>query len=198
MLRYYITDSFALGGAAALLRCARHWIERGVEMIQLREKWMAAAEMTRTASELVKISAASGGSTKVLVNGRVDVAIAAGAHGVHLPSHAISPVRIRQFAPPAFVIGVSCHDRIELDRAVREHADFAVLGPVFSPLSKHHTGPVLGLDGFASLARGAGIPVLALGGVTWENEKSCLDAGAAGIAGISLFQRTTATSSSPE
>lgn len=178
-----------------MLDCARAWIERGVDMIQLREKWMSAAEMTRTARDLVKLIGPTGGSARIIVNGRVDVAISAGAHGVHLPSNAISPGQIRRIAPTGFVIGVSCHSRFELDRAVSEGADFAVLGPVFAPLSKAHTGPILGLDGFASLARGAPIPVLALGGVTWENADQCLAAGAAGVAGISLFQRTPLTSS---
>ena len=85
------------------------------------------------------------------------------------------------------LIGVSCHDEGEVAQASLEGADFAVLGPVFAPLSKPAHSPILGLEAFGRLARSVRIPVLALGGITTENIAACLASGAAGIAGIALF-----------
>ncbi len=121
----------------------------------------------------------------MLVNERADIALAAEADGVHLPGHALSPLILRRLG--IGVIGVSCHDAGELARAEREGADFAVLAPVFAPLSKESGTPPLGLARFEQLARAVRIPVLALGGVTPGNTAACLAAGAAGVAGITLF-----------
>ena len=102
-----------------------------------------------------------------------------------------SPHRIRKIAPPDFVIGVSCHGEEDLLRAEEEGADFAVIGPVFPSLSKparDDTPRPLGLDRLARLTAAVRIPVLALGGVTPRNAPLCMRAGAAGIAGIAMFQ----------
>jgi thiamine-phosphate pyrophosphorylase len=124
----------------------------------------------------------------VLVNSRVDVALAAGAAGVHLPSDSIAPSRWRKLVPPGFLLGVSCHNRQDLERAQAEGADYAYLSPVFAPLSKPDDRPPLGLDGFQQLIAGLTMPVLALGGITWAHQAACEAAGAAGIAGISLSE----------
>ncbi|MCX6599720.1 MAG: thiamine phosphate synthase [Acidobacteria bacterium] len=124
----------------------------------------------------------------VLINSRVDVALAAGAAGVHLPSDSIAPSRWRELVPPGFLIGVSCHNRDDLERAQAEGADYAYLSPVFAPLSKPDDRPPLGLEGFQHLIAGLTMPVLALGGITWAHQQACEAAGAAGIAGISLSE----------
>ncbi|MCX6592447.1 MAG: thiamine phosphate synthase [Acidobacteria bacterium] len=124
----------------------------------------------------------------VLINSRVDVAVAAGAAGVHLPSGSISPARWRSIAPAGFIIGVSCHTREDLERAQAEGADYAYLSPIFAPLSKSDDRPPLGLPGFQQLIAGLTMPVLALGGITWAHQAACEAAGAAGIAGISLSE----------
>jgi thiamine-phosphate pyrophosphorylase len=154
------------------------------DFIQVREPGLEA----RALAGCVRAWMAAGGN-RVLVNDRTDVAIACGAAGVHLRDRSIAPRRIRQIAPPGFVITVACHDPDGVLRAAGEGADYAILAPVFAPLSKPATAAPLGLDALRAIAAKAGIPVIALGGITAENAPSCMDAGAAGIAGITMFRR---------
>ena len=120
----------------------------------------------------------------MLVNSRVDVALTCGAAGVHLPSDSVPASVWRPRLPPGFLIGISCHALNDLDPA----ADFAVFGPVFDTPSKRQYGPPQGLQRLREFCTASSIPVLALGGVTLANANSCVEAGAAGIAGITLFQ----------
>ncbi len=183
MRRYYITNRKAVGGVAAVLRCMERNIRDGVDMIQIREYDLPAAELidlTRRAVALV-----AGTSTRILVNSRADIAVITGAHGVHLPANSIPPARLRPIRPSGFVIGVSCHTRMELQRAQTEDADFAVFGPVFPSPGK---GAAVGIDGLRAAVRGLRLPVYALGGITKQNAADCLAAGATGVAAITWFQ----------
>jgi len=153
------------------------------DFIQVREPELEARELACLARAW---SAASG--ARILVNDRADVAIACGAAGVHLRDGSISPGRIRRVAPPGFVITVACHDAQSVLRAANEGADYAILAPIFAPLSKPTTAPPLGLDALRSIVLQAGIPVIALGGITAENAPQCIDAGAVGVAGITMFR----------
>ncbi|MGH9629272.1 MAG: thiamine phosphate synthase [Bryobacteraceae bacterium] len=184
MRRYYITDSRAAGGTDAVLTHIQSAIASGVDYIQIREKDLSA----RAFADLVRVAVrlAGSGPAKILVNERTDVALAAGAHGVHLPSESLSPTLIRPLLPDGSVIAVSCHTLSDVERAEAEGADFVVLGPVFETPGK---GRPLGLEAFGQIAKSAGVPVFALGGITVENAGACIRAGAAGVAAIRMFQQ---------
>jgi thiamine-phosphate pyrophosphorylase len=183
MILYAISDG--RGGAdGGVSRWAAGCFADGVDWVQIREKDLEARTLLAVAVEARQMAA--GG--RLLVNERADVALAAGLDGVHLPSDSIGPSSCRRALGARAVVGVSCHSLSEVARAGADGADFVVLGPVFETASKRRYGPPLGLAALANACREASIPVLALGGVSVENAGRCLDAGAAGVAGISLFR----------
>ena len=182
----YITDRRGVSGGN-LLPVIEQAIAAGVDLIQIREKDMP----TRPLLALVEaaVARARGTATRILVNDRLDLALAAEAEGVHLPAKGLPVAEVRRRCPE-LLIGVSCHNLDELRAAEEGGADFALFGPVFQPLSKESAATPLGLEKLAEAAGAAGIPVLALGGVALENAADCLRAGAAGLAAISLFQKS--------
>lgn len=186
MIRYYITDRQSTGGVEQLVRIVAHHLDRGIEMIQIREKDLEARALYDLVRRIVLLP--NPHAARILVNSRADVAIAAGADGVHLPGNSLPPSRLRPIAPAGFVIGVSCHEVEEVRAAEQEGADFAVFSPIFASLSKEIAAPK-GIEELRRAAAAVRIPVLALGGINAKNAPLCVDAGAAGVAGISLFQR---------
>jgi thiamine-phosphate pyrophosphorylase len=191
VLRYYITDRRAQGWSKAeLLECIARNVRDGVDYIQIRERDLTARELFELTMEAVQ--RADGFPTRILVNDRADIALAAGAHGVHLRSNSISPDRAREILPQPYLIGVSCHSIHEVQAA--QGADFLVFGPVFESPGK---GPAQRLAALAQAAAASQAPVLALGGVDEQNAKACMQAGATGITGIRLKFSSREGSQSP-
>ncbi|MDE3105546.1 MAG: thiamine phosphate synthase [Acidobacteriota bacterium] len=203
MLRYAITDRalFAPEKAAlsadyrqdALTQQAWQLAAEGVHLLQIREKDLPASQLYQLLGQV--LAATAGSPLRVLVNGRADVAAAAGAAGVHLTAHPgeLTAAQVRAIfahaGRPAPYLSASCHSLAEVQRAAAAGVDLLLFGPVFG---KTVQGVALrdglGLDALrAACATAAPVPVLALGGVTPQNTAACLAAGAAGVAGIRLF-----------
>jgi thiamine-phosphate pyrophosphorylase len=156
-------------------------IGAGVDLIQVRERGLDAALLVGLVARTV--ARAGRTTTRVLVNDRADVAMAAAAHGVHLRGDAAPTSRVRELVGPDVLIGRSIHDPVETTDA----ADFLVFGTVFRTASKPADAPVAGLDALAEASRRSTVPVLAIGGVTPDRATACRMAGAAGIAAIGIF-----------
>jgi thiamine-phosphate pyrophosphorylase len=167
----------------------RHCISRGdreglpeADVIQLRAKDLDAGELLLRAQRLRGKFQGT-----LLINDRIDVCLAAGADGVHLPSHRIAPSVLKDRFGAHLVIGASCHCLDDVLRAETEGADYVYLSPIFESTSKPGYGPALGVAALEAVVAQVKIPVFALGGITRANEALCVEAGAAGIAGISYF-----------
>jgi thiamine-phosphate pyrophosphorylase len=205
---YYITDRTAFPGDDRNRR--RHLLEKiaeaasqQVDYIQLREKDLPTRDLEQLASEAMRIICRESKlttdhcplTTALLINSRTDIALSTGAAGVHLPANDVSPQEVRaawkcgagaparELSPRSPQISVSCHSPQEAAEAARNQATLALFAPVFK---KKDASPA-GLEALRQACQ-AKIPVLALGGVTLQNAHSCLEAGAAGIASIRLFQ----------
>ena len=203
----YITDRRQLR-SVSLAAVIRETVRAGVDIVQVREKDLTSRELIALVEEALRLNVGASGAgpgpnairpylvagenggtrTRVVVNDRVDVALAAGADGAHLAAHSMPAQVVRRFVPRAFLIGVSCHSLGEAMAAESGGADYLVLGPVFETPSKLGYGPPLGLERLRNITSRIRIPVLALGGITVERIRPCLEAGASGIAGIRIFQ----------
>jgi thiamine-phosphate pyrophosphorylase len=197
MLRYAITSRTLFPGderqqQAQLIEQTARWASSGIGLIQLREKDLPAADIAVLARRILKNLPAT---TKLLINSRADIAVAVGAQGVHLTAAPgeLTPDQVRHLyvtanLPPP-VITVSCHTLAEVAQARDNRVDAILFAPVFG---KSVAGQIVsagqGLDQLrAACTTAAPTPVYALGGITLENAPTCLQAGAAGIAGIRLF-----------
>ena len=160
----------------------------GVDLIQIRERRLddrALAILTRRA-----VDATRGTSCRIVVNDRVDIALAAHASGVHLRGDSVAASRIRAMAPDGFLIGRSVHDPAEA-AAVEAGGgcDYLLFGTVFPSTSKPSTDPISGPGALREVCARVAIPVLAIGGISIENVRQVAASGASGIAAISLFER---------
>ncbi len=158
-------------------------LDGGVDAVQLREKDLLGAELLRLAEALRTLTARYGAA--LLVNDRVDVALAAGADGVHLGQHGIPPAVARRIVGRDRLIGVSTHTPAEAAEAARAGADFVVFGPVFATPSKAAYGPPRGIEELGAVAGALAIPVFAIGGITAARAAIVRVAGAGGVAVIS-------------
>jgi thiamine-phosphate pyrophosphorylase len=215
----YITDRHAFTGDELsrrhqLLDKIAEAASEGIDYIQLREKDLSARHLETLAREAMQIIAGEKKlvagrrpvATALLINSRVDVALATNANGVHLRANDISPQEVRaawqesysqgqscgrerlarKLSPQNPLIAVSCHSPEEVHEAATNAATFAVFAPIFEKKDSPATTPA-GLEALRQACH-AHIPILALGGITLQHAKSCLEAGAAGIAAIRLFQ----------
>ena len=166
----------------------------GVDWVQIREKDLPAREL----AALMRDAIARRAKARIIVNDRLDVALAEGAGGVHLgeaglPVADVAPwlKRTAFGANGDLLIGASCHSLEGAKAAVRDGADYIFFGPVFATPSKLKFGQPQGVKKLAAVCAAVAAPVIAIGGITLENAGECISAGAAGIAAIRLFQDAT-------
>jgi thiamine-phosphate pyrophosphorylase len=176
-----------------LLANIKQAVKAGVDWIQLREKDLSGTQLAVLASEAVRIAA---GSSAILINDRLDVACAAGAAGVHLGEHSLPVGEAKRFVAERlsesnFLIGASVHSLGAALEAQKDGANYVIFGPVFATPSKAASGEPQGLENLRKVCAAVQIPVLAIGGVTLQNARECLEAGATGIAAIRLFQKAS-------
>jgi thiamine-phosphate pyrophosphorylase len=167
-----------------LLQQTAFAVAAGVDVIQVRERDLPARHLCGLVADVV--AQARGSRTRVVVNDRIDVAVAAKADGVHLRGDSIPPNAVRPLVPAGFLIGRSVHS---VDEALHVHraVDYLIAGTVWPSRSKAPNHPLLGTAGLGSIARASNVPVLAIGGVTLAALDQLGETGAAGAAAIDLF-----------
>jgi len=201
MILCYVTDRRLLneGGRAGaqmeeLSRGIAWAAAAGVDWIQIREKDLSAGELVEVAREAVAAAKRSGSGGRVIINDRLDVALAASAAGVHLGGGSVPAEKAVEWlrrgnAPKDFLVGVSCHEMGEAIAAEKAGANYVFFGPVYETPSKKVFGLPQGIHRLAKVCKAVGIPVLAIGGITEGNAGECVRGGAAGIAAIRMFQQ---------
>jgi thiamine-phosphate diphosphorylase len=179
-----VTDRHRLAPCAdAVVQQARAAVEAGIDLIQIRERDLDAAALAALVALVVE--AARGSSTRVVVNDRLDIAIAAGANGVHLRADSMAIAAARRLAPFGFMVGRSVHTVEEARAALG--ADYLIAGTVFPSGSKPGATAWLGVDGLRAIAQAAAAPVLAIGGATLDRLHELASTGVAGVAAIGMF-----------
>ncbi len=175
---HLVTDRRLVTSLKASVAAALAGLPAGQVAVHLREKDLGGRELLLLARELERACHRAG--QLLVVNDRLDVALAAGADGVHLPASGPGPAAARRLGGPALLVGVSCHGAADVARAADEGADYATFGPVFDTPSKRRFGPPVGIEALRT-AVGRGLPLVALGGVSRANGAAALAAGAAGL-----------------
>lgn len=192
----YVTDGRAFFGPdrdLLLIESIRRSVSAGVDWVQIREKDLPARRLLTLVRQAVEITSALEPRSRVLVNDRLDVVLAAGAAGVHLreesaPASAIIKWCRTGNAPPSFSVGISCHDLEGVRSAESAGVDYVFFGAVFDTPSKRAFGEPQGIARLAEICRFVRIPVIAIGGINESNAADCIRAGAKGVAAIRPFQ----------
>lgn len=195
MILHLVTDRRRLCDApdeatrrACLLEQTRHAVDAGIDIIQLRERDLEAGALAELAALMV--SATRGSSTRLVVNDRLDVALAVGADGVHLRGDSFTAARLRPIVPDGFLLGRSIHSHADLHAA--GPVDYVLAGTVWATPSKPDTPHLLGADGLAAIVSASPVPVVAIGGVDLTRVPALASVRAAGLAGIGVFQGSDA------
>lgn len=176
----------------ALLEKIRNAAAAGIDWVQIREKNLE----TRALADLARLAVAAsrGTRTKILVNDRMDIALATGAAGVHLGETSLPLETVAEWRRSAgraeFLIGASCHSLEAAQKVESAGADYIFFGPIFATPSKAAFGAAQGIERLREVCRSVRIPVLAIGGITVENAHSCFAVGTAGVAAIRVFQES--------
>jgi len=196
----YVTDRKTLGPSDAFRGAVSSTVEKirlaaaaEADWVQVREKDLSAKELLALVTQAVSIGESR---VKVIVNDRLDAALAAGAAGVHLGRESVAVSEVVQWcragnAPAELLIGASCHSLDEARQAEAAGANYAFFGPVFDTPSKRAFGAPRGIAQLREVCREIRIPVIAIGGLDQGNAMECLRGGASGIAAIRLFQENT-------
>jgi thiamine-phosphate pyrophosphorylase len=194
----YVTDRKGFGGSSeerirALSEKIVTAARAGVDWIQIREKDLVGRALVAMVEHAVRHVPSS---CRILVNDRLDVAIAADAAGVHLGETSLSMAEAKRLVKEKslgtdFLFGVSVHSLESAQAAEKAGADYVIFGPVYETPSKMKFGPSQGLERLAEVCERVGIPVVAIGGITEENARQCIAVGASGIAAIRMFQDAT-------
>lgn len=179
---YPLTDRRLSG--LSLSQQLSHLIKGGVTIVQLREKTLSPLEFYREATEAIRVARESG--LKIIINDRVDIALALKADGVHVGQDDLPPKVARELLGPDAIIGFSTHNIQQAIIATRIPIDYIAIGPIFSTVTKESPEPTVGLDGLTRVRQAVtGIPLVAIGGITSKNSQDVLDAGADAVAVIS-------------
>jgi thiamine-phosphate pyrophosphorylase len=186
-----VTDRRRLCGERASVEVCRHGlaeqaraaVRAGIDWIEVRERDLESADLAAIVSELVRESRGTG--TRILVNDRLDVALACGADGVHLRGDSMPAAAVRRVASRGFLVGRSVHSVEEAQAS--GPVDYLIAGTVFPTPSKASDAPLLGPAGLRRIVRAAGVPVLGIGGIDVGRAAAVAEQGSAGIAAIGLF-----------
>jgi thiamine-phosphate pyrophosphorylase len=175
------------------VRCVRAALDAGADWVQIREKDVRAPQLLALVREAIEIALPQERAQRVLVNERLDIAIAAGAAGVHLRSESAPTDAVVRWcrggnAPEGFLIGRSCHSLEDARKAAVAGADYVFFGPIFDSPAKRAFGRPQGIERLSEVCSAVRIPVIAIGGVNDQNAADCIQAGASGVAAIRLFQ----------
>ena len=181
------------GGEGDVPGLVREAASAGVDLVQIREPLLAGAALLSYVRQAVADAADT--SCRVLVNDRFDIAIAAGAAGVHLRGDSFPAARVRSVAPRGFIIGRSVHSPVEAAAVADQGGcDYLIFGTVFPSTNKPADHPAAGLAGLREVCRATALPVIAVGGISIDNIAAVIAAGARGVAAISLFRQAPLSS----
>ncbi|MBI5097733.1 MAG: thiamine phosphate synthase [Nitrospirae bacterium] len=180
---YLITDRKLIADRYSLIAAVKEALKGGVKAIQLREKDLGTRELLKLTYKMRELTARY--DARLFINDRFDIALAAGADGVHLTQNSIPADAVRHVVKKKLLIGVSTHSLKEAKEAERAGADFITLGPIYRTPSKLKYGKPLGLDTLKEVSRKIKIPVFAIGGIQSDKVEEVKKAGAFGVAMIS-------------
>jgi thiamine-phosphate pyrophosphorylase len=184
-LRLYLVTDRGLAGSRSVEEVAAAAVRGGFTAVQLREKKLSGPDFVEAAFRLQRLL--SGAGVPLIINDRVDVALAAGADGIHLGQGDIPPAEARRALGPKAIIGLSLEAMSQLPAAESQDIDYLGVSPVFLTPTKTDAGPGWGLEGLRRLRSATRLPLVAIGGITAANAASVLAAGADGIAVVSAI-----------